>query len=107
MAGTINTDDAPGTSTVLEERSEMEFLRQELERYRNVFESASMIVGHELIKPLTSISGYVELLEDRFEDASGEVETRYFSSRPGYSNVSICVTSSRGSGRARVRRGRG
>lgn len=78
MAGTINMDGAPGTKAVLEERSEMELLREELDRYRNVFESASMIVGHELTKPLTSISGYVELLEDRFEDSSGEDEKRYF-----------------------------
>ncbi len=78
MAGTINMDGAPGTKAVLEERSEMELLREELDRYRNVFESASMIVGHELTRPLTSISGYVELLEDKFEDLSGEDEKRYF-----------------------------
>lgn len=78
MAGTINMDGAPGTKAVLEERSEMELLREELDRYRNVFESASMIVGHELTKPLTSISGYVELLEDKFKDLSGEDEKRYF-----------------------------
>lgn len=78
MAGTINMDGAPGTKAVLEERSEMKLLREELDRYRNVFESASMIVGHELTKPLTSISGYVELLEDKFKDLSGEDEKRYF-----------------------------
>jgi two-component system sensor histidine kinase VicK len=64
---------------LLDERSEAEILREELQRYRSVFESASMIVGHELIKPLTSISGYVELLEDRFSSSSGEDEKRYFS----------------------------
>ena len=78
MVGIFNTDNTAGTNAVLEVRSEMEVLEQELDRYRNVFESASMIVGHELIKPLTSISGYVELLEDRFEDSSGDDEKRYF-----------------------------
>lgn len=78
MAGTKNTARGRGAETALDERSEIEFLKEELDRYRNAFESVSMIVGHELIKPLTSISGYVELLEDRFRDASGENEKRYF-----------------------------
>ncbi len=78
MAGTIDTDRDRGAETALDVRSEVELLKEELGRYRNVFESASMIVGHELTKPLTSISGYVELLEDRFEDTSGEDEKRYF-----------------------------
>jgi two-component system phosphate regulon sensor histidine kinase PhoR len=76
VAETIDTDTSRGTQ-VLDGRSEIELLREELDRYRSVFESASMIVGHELIKPLTSISGYVELLEDRLGDA-GEDEKRYF-----------------------------
>ena len=78
MAGTIDTERSRASGAVLDERSEMELLREELDRYRSVFDSASMIVGHELSKPLTSISGYVELLEDRFEDDSGEDEKRYF-----------------------------
>ena len=78
MAGTIDTERSRTSGAVLDERSEMELLREELDRYRSVFDSASMIVGHELIKPLTSISGYVELLEDRFGDNSGEDEKRYF-----------------------------
>ena len=78
MAGTIDTDRSRASGAVLDERSEMELLREELDRYRSVFDSASMIVGHELIKPLTSISGYVEILEDRFGDNSDEDEKRYF-----------------------------
>jgi signal transduction histidine kinase len=73
---TIDTEMSRGTQ-VLDGRSEVELLREELDRYRSVFESASMMVGHELIKPLTSISGYVELLEDRLGD-TGEDEKRYF-----------------------------
>ena len=78
MAGTIDTGRSQGAGAVLEDRSQLDLLQQELDRYRNVFESASMIVGHELIKPLTSISGYVELLEDRFSESSGDDEKRYF-----------------------------
>ncbi len=78
MAGTIDTSRNSAPGAILDERSEMELLREELDRYRSIFDSASMIVGHELIKPLTSISGYVELLEDRFGDNSDEDEKRYF-----------------------------
>jgi len=76
VSGKLDKEGNSGT-LVLDGRGELELLREELARYRSVFESASMIVGHELIKPLTSISGYVELLEDRLGD-SGESENRYF-----------------------------
>ena len=78
MGGTFdNENQAPGLA-VLDERGEVEILREELDRFRSVFESASMIVGHELVKPLTSISGYVELLQEKFLTVSGEDEIRYF-----------------------------
>ncbi|MCK4549638.1 MAG: HAMP domain-containing histidine kinase [Candidatus Krumholzibacteria bacterium] len=78
MAGTIDMDRGRASEAVLDERSEMELLEEELQHYRSVFESASMIVGHELIKPLTSISGYVELLEDKFGETADDDEKRYF-----------------------------
>ncbi|HER44085.1 MAG TPA: HAMP domain-containing histidine kinase [Candidatus Eisenbacteria bacterium] len=77
MAGTIYTDGGR-TGTDTSGISEADLLRQEIERYRSVFESASMIVGHELVKPLTSISGYVELLEDRFAAFTDSDAKRYF-----------------------------
>lgn len=79
MAGTIKTERNRGAETALDVRSEVELLKEEVCRYRNIFESASMIVGHELTRPLTSISGYAELLEDRLGAASGEDEKKYFS----------------------------
>jgi len=79
VAGTIGIDRNKGGETALDLRSEVELLKEELDHYRSVFESASMIVGHELTRPLTSISGYAELLEDRLGDASGEDGKRYFS----------------------------
>ncbi len=78
MAGTIDMDRSRASGAVLDERSEIELLREELDRYRNIFESANMIVGHELTKPLTSISGYVELLEDKFGKIADSDEKRYF-----------------------------
>jgi signal transduction histidine kinase len=77
VAGTIDTEICGATGVVLDGQSEIQLLREELDRYRSIFDSASMIVGHEFIKPLTSISGYVELLEDRLKHP-GEDEKRYF-----------------------------
>jgi signal transduction histidine kinase len=75
----IGTGRAAGARDAIDSKSEMQLLREELARYRSLFDSASLIVGHELIKPLTAISGYVELLESRLESACGEDEKRYFS----------------------------
>ncbi|MBN2070722.1 MAG: HAMP domain-containing histidine kinase [Candidatus Krumholzibacteriota bacterium] len=58
---------------------EIKALRSEIKRYESIFDSARMIVGHELNRPLTSISGYLQLLESRFENISGEKELGYFS----------------------------
>ncbi len=46
-------------------RAEIDGLRRELARYRGVFDSARLVVGHELAKPLTAASGYLDLLEER------------------------------------------
>ncbi|MBN2184788.1 MAG: HAMP domain-containing histidine kinase [Candidatus Krumholzibacteriota bacterium] len=58
---------------------ELEFLRSEIKRYESIFDSARMIVGHELNRPLTSISGYLQLLEAKYAKVSGEKELGYFS----------------------------
>lgn len=79
MADTMKTDidgrvdDAPSGAGI-----ELASLRAELERYRNIFDSARMIIGHEVVRPLTAVSGYTELLEERFETESGEQERHYF-----------------------------
>ncbi len=64
---------------VLDARKELEVLRAEIEKNKEIFDSARLIVGHELNRPLTSINGYVELLESHFEKICGEKEKRYFS----------------------------
>ncbi len=68
-----------GKEIVLDARTELESLRSEIERNRGIFDSARLIVGHELNRPLTSINGYLELIEARFEKISGDKENRYFS----------------------------
>jgi signal transduction histidine kinase len=78
VAGTTYTDRGRAAGTNPAGQSETDLLREEIARYRSVFESASMIVGHELVKPLTSISGYVELLEDRFAAFTDGDAKRYF-----------------------------
>jgi signal transduction histidine kinase len=65
-------------SLVLDDLGELEGLRGELDRYRSVFDSARLIVGHEFNKPLTSIRGYIELLENRLGERAGEDGRKYF-----------------------------
>lgn len=64
---------------VIDAGRELEVLRAEIEKNRGIFDSARLVVGHELNRPLTSINGYLDLLETRFEAESGEKEKRYFS----------------------------
>jgi signal transduction histidine kinase len=65
-------------SVILETRKELEMLRSEVDKYKIIFDSARLIVGHEFIKPLTSISGFTELLESELEDRIDDRESRYF-----------------------------
>jgi signal transduction histidine kinase len=62
---------------LLEARKELETLRYEIDRYKLVFDSARLLVGHEFIKPLTAISGYVELMESNLRDGEGAKRKRY------------------------------
>jgi signal transduction histidine kinase len=74
MANAVKTDkDARFDDILFCAQKELGELRDEIDKYRIVFDSARLIVGHEFIKPLTSISGYVELLEEEF---SGEINNR-------------------------------
>jgi len=59
-------------------QEELTTLRRELARYRGLFDSARLIVGHEFAKPLTAMSGYLELLEERLGENAGEKERLYF-----------------------------
>lgn len=53
-------------------------LRRAVDRYRAVFDSACLVVGHEFIRPLTSISGYLQLIEERIGRQEDERTDRYF-----------------------------
>ncbi|MBU8921985.1 MAG: HAMP domain-containing histidine kinase [Bacteroidales bacterium] len=79
MEGIKDKNENAGKETVLDARKELEHLRSEIERNKGVFDSARLIVGHELNRPLTSINGYLELIEARFEKISEDKEKRYFS----------------------------
>lgn len=72
------TKEIAGRAGTAASSAELETLRAELERYRNIFDSARMIIGHEVVRPLTAVSGYAELLEGRFEAVAGEQERHYF-----------------------------
>ncbi len=62
---------------VIDAEEELASLRRELARCRGLFDSARLVVGHEFAKPLTSLSGYLELLEERLGPDAGEKERAY------------------------------
>jgi len=76
---TLETKTDPRLDGIIRDaEEELLALRRELGRYRSIFDSARLIVGHEFMRPLTSISGYVELLEERLASDAGEKERAYF-----------------------------
>jgi signal transduction histidine kinase len=78
LAGVANTNTTTQVEGVIQDVGrELEALREELAKYRSIFDSARLVVGHELTRPLTSISGYVELLESELDHSLGEKERRY------------------------------
>jgi signal transduction histidine kinase len=76
---TETKQDARLDRIVLDAQEELAALRRELARYRGLFDSARLIVGHEFARPLTSLSGYLELAEERLGAAADEKERAYFS----------------------------
>ena len=79
MTNTTQTrDDVELDGIIRDAEEELTALRREVARYRGLFDSARLIVGHEFGRPLTSISGYLELLEGRYRDSVGEKERTYF-----------------------------
>ena len=78
MAGVTDTKQKTKAGSVIDETGkDIDVLQSELAKYRTVFDSARLIVGHELKRPLTSIIGYVELLENSLEGSLGEKEQHY------------------------------
>jgi signal transduction histidine kinase len=78
LSSITKTHKKPGLEVVLlEAQRELESLRREVDRYKLVFDSARMLIGHEYIKPLTAISGYMELLELELGEDLGDKERRY------------------------------
>lgn len=75
---TETREDARLDQVVQDAQEELAALRRDVERYRSIFDSARLIVGHEFARPLASISGYLELLEGRIGEAAGEKEKSYF-----------------------------
>ena len=66
-------------SLLNEARVEADGLRKRMKRFEQIVLSTRLIMGHELKKPTTAISGYLDLaLEDagehRFQDSAANVE---------------------------------
>lgn len=53
-----------------EARAEADVLRKELARMRQILMSSRLVMGHELKKPATAISGYLDLVCDDLEQSS-------------------------------------
>ncbi len=60
-----------------EAQDELQSLRHEVDRYKLAFDSARMLIGHEYVKPLTAISGYMELLESELDGSIDEKKQHY------------------------------
>ena len=71
--------ETPRRPETQEHEAEILELRRTIDRYRAVFESACLVVGHEFIRPLTSISGYLQLVEEIGGVDGDERAERYFS----------------------------
>jgi signal transduction histidine kinase len=79
MAHAVKNDtDVRYDDILLDAQRELDELRGEIDKYGIVFDSARLIVGHEFIKPLTSIRGYIELLEEGLAEASDDRDRQYF-----------------------------
>src|SRR5512139_1719620 len=59
-----------------EARIEANELRARVERYRRIMASTRLVMGHELKKPVTAISGYLELAGEDMEQAGLEQARR-------------------------------
>ena len=49
-------------------------LQKEIDNYKDIFDSALLVISNEFIKPLTSIKGYMGLLERNFREMGGMAE---------------------------------
>jgi two-component system sensor histidine kinase VicK len=79
MAGTVKADKETRVGDILRNaQKELDALREEIGKYQIVFDSARLIVGHEFVKPLTSISGYVELIEEQLASSIDDRNGKYF-----------------------------
>jgi signal transduction histidine kinase len=80
VADAVRTEDEAKLDRLITDAGdELAASRREVTRYRNVFDSARLILGHEFRRPLTVISGYLDLLEERLASAVDDDERRYFS----------------------------
>jgi len=52
-------------------------LEEELARWKSMFDASRMLIGHEVVRPLTAIEGYLDLLEAELEEGSVEGGRKY------------------------------
>jgi signal transduction histidine kinase len=77
----IDKEQAPQAFTSAEIKQKLTDLQTETANYKGIFDSVLLMISNEFIKPLTSVKGYMGLLEESFREMGGvaEKEKRYFS----------------------------
>ncbi len=76
----INTEEIANSSPSAVVEDKLAALQNEIDNYKDIFNSTLLVISNEFIKPLTSIKGYTGLLEGSFREMGGmaEKEMRYF-----------------------------
>jgi len=79
VASSVKIDKDKRVGDILRDaQKELDALREEIDKYRIIFDSARLIVGHEFVKPLTSINGYVDLIEEDLVSSTNDRNKKYF-----------------------------
>ena len=78
----MSVDTTDSKTQVLEQllteaRSEADSLRKRLKRFEKIVLSTRLIMGHELKKPTTALSGYLDLVSEDLETADALTTLAY------------------------------
>ncbi|MBI4720974.1 MAG: HAMP domain-containing histidine kinase [Chitinivibrionia bacterium] len=63
------------TNLLAEAREEADLLRTKVKRYENILLSTKLLMGHELKKPTTAITGYLDLALESLNERCGDERT--------------------------------
>lgn len=64
-------------SDIARQNERVRELETELARWKSMFDASRMLIGHEIVRPLTAIEGYLDLLEAELDSGSGNSGREY------------------------------